>query len=195
MSKGTKITSFFDARRREAFLNSWEHLKSSAGESRIKLDLSLPLLNRSRQAMPDAVSKAYAVMCEDRANISRTNLDIFCEGMTLELFVTDESKSPIVMSTGVLVQKVHMVAAGEGEKRSLDLNATIYVPANVNLRDWAWEHLHGTFFLEATYSQSEMEFTNEESEDEADEEPEPSEPAAKSDILDFTESDPEPTFL
>jgi hypothetical protein len=200
MPKGTKITSFFDARRRECFLQSWEHLKNTAGEARVKLVLSMPLLNQPLIAMPDAISKAYALMCEDRSNVARANLDIYCEGMTIQLFSTDESKSPAVSATGTTLQKFHMESAGEGEKRTLDLCCVVYVPANVNLRDWAWDHLHATFYLESTYSQTEMEFTDEAPPPEEDDETDPTDEEneeidkASGGILDFDESDPEPVL-
>ena len=111
MSKGTKITSFFEGRRREAFLRSWEHLKSTAGESRIKLDISMPLLNHDVQGMPDAVTKQYAVMCEDKTSTARANLDSFAEGMTIEIFTTDESKERVAMSSGCLLKSWHMISS------------------------------------------------------------------------------------
>lgn len=195
MSKGTKLTSFFDARRREVFLQKWEHLKTRAGEGRVKLNLSMPLLNRSLQALPDAVSEAYKVMCEDSSKITRSKLDTYLEGMTIECFVTDESKGAIVSATGTMLKKFQLEVVGEGEKRELNLLFVAYVPANITLRDYAWEHLHSTFFLESTYSQSEMVFGEQEPEDEEDEdESQPSEPVNKADVLDFQESDPEPAF-
>lgn len=208
MSASTKLTEFFNSNRREFFLNSWEHLKSSAGESRIKLDISLPLLNKSVIAMPDAVSKAYGVMCEDSSQIASTKINAYLEGMTVQLFATDESKSPSVSATGATFQKLAVVAAGKGEKRTVDLNAVVYIPANVNVRDWAWEHLHGVAFLESVYSQSEMDFADEgrnsddgpEVEDDEDEESdseaeELNRAAVTGDVLDFEESDPEPAHV
>lgn len=199
MSKGTKITSFFEGRRREAFLRSWEHLKSTAGESRIKLDISMPLLNQDVQGMPDAVTKQYAVMCEDKTSTARANLDSFAEGMTIEIFTTDESKERVAMSSGCLLKSWHMITSGEGEKRSLDLMLRIYMPANIDVRNWAWDHLHATFFLESSYSQSEMEFGEVEGgaepEDEDDDEAETVVVRAGDDLTNFDESDPEPAWM
>lgn len=198
MSKGTKITSFFEGRRREVFLSAWTHLKTKAGESRIKLELSMPLLNRSLQAMPDAVSKQFAVMCEDKSATGRANLGIFAEGMTLDFFSTDESKNRALSCTGVMLKKFQMVNSGEGDKRELSLMMVAYAPANVLLRDYAWDTNHGTFFLESTYSQTEMLF-GEEPADELDtgdnDEDEPEPAAASADIFDFDETQPEPAFV
>lgn len=195
MPKGKKITSFFDGRRREAKLRSWEHLKSKAGESRMKLEISVPLLNRELQSLPEAVSKQYTVMCEDKASTAQANLDIYLEGMTLEIFATDESRQRTVASTGVTISKLRMVASGEGEKRTLDLLLRMYMPANVQVRDWAWEHLHATLFIESTYSQSEMEFSTLSSDDGPDDDEEDDEqeesPTAEGnkDIFDFDDEE------
>lgn len=39
----------------------------------------------------------------------------------------------------------------------------------MQLRDWAWDHLHNDFHLEVVYSQSEMDFSDLPDEDEAEE--------------------------
>lgn len=182
-NKPTKLQNLFEGRRRRASLNAWTHLRSSAPESksRIKLELRLPLLNESLVGMNGPVSDAFTVMAKDDSTIERTNLGVHLEGMTLEFFATDGAKSPAVSSTGVKMLKLALIAAGEGEKRTIDLSITAYVPASIQLRDWAWEHLHADFHLEAVYSQSEMDFSGPaDGEDDEDEDEEAEEPAAVS---------------
>lgn len=178
-SKPTKLLNLFEGHRRKASLNAWTHLRTKAGESRIKLDLKLPLLNESVIGMNGAISEAFMVMAKDDSKIARTSLNVELEGMTLELFSTDGIKSPVVSSTGVKLLKLALIAAGDGEKRAIHLGMTAYVPASMQLRDWAWEHLHNEFHLEAVYSQSEMDFSDIAEEDGADpdEEDEQEEPA------------------
>ena len=187
-NKPTKLLNLFEGHRRKASLNAWTHLRTKAGESRIKLDLKLPLLNESVVGMNGAISEAFSVMAKDDSKIARTSLNVEMEGFTLELFSTDEVKSPAVSSTGVKLLKLALVAAGEGEKRSIHLSMTAYVPASMQLRDWAWEHLHADFHLEAVYSQSEMDFSDiqdddegpdEDDEEEAELDPDNEEPPAK----------------
>jgi hypothetical protein len=170
--KATKLQQLFEGHRRKASLVAWTHLRTKAGESRVKLDLKLPLLNEAVLGMNDAIAEAYTVMAKDDSKIDRTSLNVEMEGMTLEAFTTDVSKPAVIVSTGVKFQKLALVSAGEGEKRTLDLLMVAYVPASIQLRDWAWENLHATFFLESVYSQSEMDFTSEEepAEDDPDEE-------------------------
>ena len=187
-NKPTKLLNLFEGRRRKASLNAWTHLRTKAGESRIKLDLKLPLLNESTVGMNDAIGEAFSVMAKDDSKIARTNMNVELEGMTLELFSTDAIKSPAVSSTGVKFIKLALVAAGESEKRTITLHITAYVPASMQLRDWAWEHLHNDFHLEAVYSQSEMDFSDipdedeegDEDESEEEEAPAPKPPAKKS---------------
>ena len=160
--KPTKLQQLFEGHRRRASLTAWTHLRTKAGESRIKMDLRLPLLNESVVGMNDVMGEAFSLMAKDDSKISRTSLNIGMEGMTLECFSTDANKSPAVLTTGVKFQKFALVAAGEGEKRTLDLTMVAYLPASIQLRNWAWENLHATFFLESVYSQSEMDFVSEE---------------------------------
>jgi hypothetical protein len=159
-NKPTKLLNLFEGHRRKASLNAWTHLRTKAGESRIKLDLKLPLLNESLVGMNGAISEAFSVMAKEDSKIARTNLNVELEGMTLEVFSTEGVQSPAVSSTGVKLLKLALVAAGEGEKRTIDLNMTAYVPASMQLRDWAWDHLHADFHLEGVYSQSEMDFSD-----------------------------------
>ena len=172
--KATKLQNFFEGHRRKAFLVAWSHLRTKAGESRIKLELKLPLLNEPVLGISEAIFEAYGVMAKDESKIDRTSLNVELEGMTLEAFSTDTIKKPAVSSTGVKMTKLALVAAGEGEKRELNLLLVAYVPASVQLRDWAWVHLHMEFHIEAVYSQSEMDFeVDEDEEGEEEEAPKP----------------------
>jgi hypothetical protein len=163
--KATKLNSFFEGHRRKAFLNAWSHLRTKAGESRVKFDLRIPLLNESVVGMGGAIGEAFGVMAKDESKIDRTSLNLECEGMTLDIFATGESKRRTVTSTGVKLQKFALVSSGEEEKRQLDLHLVAYTPASIVLRDWAWGHLHGEFYLEAVYSQTEMDFGDGETDD------------------------------
>jgi hypothetical protein len=125
------------------------------------MDLRLPLLNESVVGMNDVMAEAFTLMAKDQSKISRTSLNVEMEGMTLECFATDTMKSPAVLTTGVKFQKFALVASGEGEKRTLDLTMVAYLPASIQLRDWAWDNLHATFYLESVYSQSEIDWVGE----------------------------------
>jgi hypothetical protein len=159
--KVTKLLNLFEGHRRRARLEQWSHLITKAGESRIKLDLRLPLLNEPVVGMNGAISEAFTVMAKEDSKIDRTSLNVEMEGMTLEAFSTADVKHVAVSNTGVKMVKLALVAAGEGEKRTVDLLITAYVPASIQLRDWAWDHNHQEFHLEAVYSQSELEFSDE----------------------------------
>lgn len=167
-SSAAKMTSFFEGRRRKAFLKSWQHLDRK-GEDSIKLELRLPLLNESSQGMSGAIAEAFGVMAKDNSLITRTNLDSFAEGMTLEAFTTsdpEESKIASLSCTSATFCKLAVESFGEGETRRVDLHLVAYVPAGIRARDWAWEHRGKEFAIEAVYSQSEMAFTEAEEEEE-----------------------------
>ena len=174
MANQTKIKSFFDGRRREARLLLYTHLKTRAEENRFNLSLSMPLLNRALVSMPKAVSDVFSIMAKDDSDLSRAKLAVFMEGMTLEVYTTDtQTGAPVLSITGCTFKGLQLAAASAAEKRTIDLEMMAYVPASLALHDWVYPQLHGTFFLEAVYSQSEMDFSDlpdEEEEEESDEE-------------------------
>ena len=178
MANQNKVKSFFDGHRRKAKLELYTHLKTKAEENRFKLVLSIPLLGESLVSMPKAVSDVFTVMAKDDSDLNRASLNIFLEGMTCEFFNDDKSRSPVLSSTGVTFKKLALVATGIGEKRTIDLEMFAYVPASLQLHDWVYPQLHGAFFMESVYSQTEMEFTDDEDEDEVGEEEDEDELAA-----------------
>lgn len=180
MAAKQKLQEFFDSRRRRCTLQSWQHLKNTQNESRIKMNISLPMLNLPPTGAHPTILNAFEAMVKDGAGISRTKLDIFSEGMTMDFFVQDRTPgklkpsegNPILSVVGVLLDKFQMVSEGAGEARTLNLEFVAYVPANEKLRDWCWDHIHGDFFLEAVYSQTEMDFNGEEASEEEEEDEE-----------------------
>lgn len=175
-SKAAKLTNFFEGRRRKAFLQSWTHLKTRAGEPRIKLELRLPLLNEPVVGMNEAIGEAFGLMAKDGSAIGRTALNVELEGMTIDFFTTSDtktSKTKNLSRSGAKMVKLAIDTEGEADKRAIHLAVTAYLPAGPEVRDWAWEHLHCEFGMEAVYSQSEMEFGDgEEAETEEEEEEE-----------------------
>lgn len=167
MAPVTTLKDFFEKRRRRLSLLRYTHLKTRAGEERLKLELKMPLLNESLQGVPELVSQAFDPMAKDASAIKRSNLNIEYKGMTVEFFSNDQAAEPfigkegIASATGALLTKFALVAEGESDKRTLDLVYVCYVPASVALLDWARQHLHLDFFGECEYSQSELEFTPE----------------------------------
>lgn len=162
MNKPTKLQQLFEGHRRKASLVAWTHLRTKAGESRIKMELRLPLLNESTIGLNDVMGDAFNLMAKDESKINRTSLNVEMEGMTLECYAVEMTKERSVLSTGVKFQKFALVSAGEGEKKTLDLSIVAYLPASIQLRDWAWDNLHSTFYLESVYSQSEIDWVGEE---------------------------------
>lgn len=167
MAQKQKLDSFFNSRRREATLRKWEHLKTVGNEDRIKMNLIMPLLNTSLKDAPAALQTAYTAMEKDNCGISRTKLDIYCAGMTVDIFslprtegkLIEAEGNPYISVMGVTLDKFQVVSNGEaGDKRKVELEFVAYVPANEKFRDWCWFHNHQTFFMEAVYSQSEIDF-------------------------------------
>ena len=172
MAEPKKVKDFFKGRRRKAVLVQYTHLKTKKEENRYKLSLSLPLFGNGESlvSMPKAVSEVFNMMAKDDSEASRTNVNVIYDGMTFEMFNQDKGGSPAHSSTSVTFQDLHLICGGKGEKKTIDLKMTAYIPGNPQLRDWLYPQLHKPFFCEATYSQTEIDFgeTRDEDEDLAD---------------------------
>lgn len=168
--KAVKLTNFFEGYRRKAYLVRYEHLKDRGDYGRFKLQLKLPLLNESVLGMNGVISDAFALLAKDDSQMGRTNIEVKMDGMTVEFFSTGDtaqSKIPVFSSTGVTLTKLALSPNSEGEKREVNLELSAYIPASEKLRDWAYVMIHSEFHLEAVYSQSEMDFSDESEEDES----------------------------
>jgi hypothetical protein len=59
----------------------------------------------------------------------------------------------------VTIKNLFLIREGEDDKSEVYLHFTVYSPANVQARDWAWDLLRMTFFAAFEYSQTEMDFS------------------------------------
>jgi hypothetical protein len=169
MATKTKIDNFFEQRRREVRLQHWQHLRTAAPESadRIKLALSMPLLNNPIVGAHKDVRIGYEAMEKDGCTIKRSKLDIFLEGMTLDIFdlplsdqrrLAAEDEKPTFSVAGAKFDNFAIVSTGEGSKRTIDLQFTVYMPGTKRLMNYCWDHNHMAFFIESVYTQTEMKF-------------------------------------
>jgi hypothetical protein len=176
--KGLKLKDFFGGHRRKAHLLRWEHLVNAAGEPRIKLTLKLPLLNEPLVALHGAIGDQFALMAREDSKVPSAKVDVYLEGMTLEVFSTEKIRHKAALSTGVTMLKFSLQAEGEEEKKTVDLHFVAYLPASEQWRDWAWTHRGADFWMAAEYSQTELDFSEESEEDEGNEEEEEEQAAA-----------------
>ena len=179
--KTIKLTNFFQGYRRKAYLVRYEHLCDRGEYGRFKLQLRIPMLNEVQLGINGPISDVYMLMSKDDCKVERSTISIMADGMTAEFFSTGDtaqSKIPTFSSTGVKFTKFALVAGSEGEKREVNLELAVYIPASEQLRDWAYIMIHKEFHLEAVYSQSEMNLSNEPAdEDETDDAEDEDEPA------------------
>jgi hypothetical protein len=66
MAAKQKLTEFFDSRRRRCTLQSWQHLKNGANESRIKINISMPMLNIPPTGAHETILNAFGTMEKDK---------------------------------------------------------------------------------------------------------------------------------
>lgn len=180
------LKTFFEGRRRKAFLSDWKQTRDRRGIDALKIEMRFPLLNESVVGMNQEVSDPFMLMAKDDSKTDRSAINVEIKGMTLELFSTGTSKDHWVMTTGTHFKKLWLTAEGEDDKKEVNLHVVLYVPGSIEMRDWAWIHMHKEFHAEAIYSQSEMDLKGEleDIEDEENQEaatppPSPQRPAKK----------------
>lgn len=143
-----KLSSFFEGRRRECVLTSWEVLKNKAGEKRIKVMVSMPLSRKPVLGMPESFSEQYMLMEKEESKLSLSKIDVLIESAKFEIFSTDAIASSAVDCDAAMLQDFRMVAEGGKENRKVSLEFVSYLPGSVHLRDWCWDHIHATFYCE-----------------------------------------------
>jgi hypothetical protein len=168
------LKSFFEGHRRKAFLADWKQTRDRRGIDTIKIEMRLPLLNESVLGMNQEIGDPFSLMAKNDSKTDRAAINAEIKGMTLEAFSTGTSKEHWVASTGTHFKKLWITAEGEEDKKEVNLHCVLYVPGSIEMRDWAWIHCHKEFYVEAVYSQSEMDLKGE-LEDIEDEEEKPAE--------------------
>lgn len=159
MAKLIKETTFFGGNRRRTELGSWQVLQTKAGEKHMKFAFEMILSGEAIVAMPDWIADIFEAMATDDSALKRATIDRMLEGMTLEIFSTDKIKRRALSLTGVTIKNLFLTREGEDDKSEVYLHFTVYSPANVQARDWAWDLLRMTFFAAFEYSQTEMDFS------------------------------------
>jgi len=184
MPKTTKILKdFWNSHRREVRLEKSELLSNRAEEKRLKLHLSMPLSNIPATHMPEDFIGPFGLMEKQGSPVNETRVDVILKGMTVDLFPLLESKVPkrIISQSGATLQGFKLVAEGKEDKREVHLTFLAYLPHSTALYAACDTYHHSTIFMEAAYSQSEMDFESDEKgaskEGDEDEEEETSAPA------------------
>lgn len=166
MPKGKKIDNFFAGHKRQVKELKWEHLVTRAGEHRIKMHLSMPLIGQPMQNFPPDVSEVFGLLGKDKSASTFNKIGIFAEGMTLDFWHSEIAPEKAISVSGVTLTNFRMTAAGEDEKRKVELLFVAYLPASRLLADVAYGFNHNDFWVEAEYSQTEMEFSDVEDDEE-----------------------------
>ena len=171
------LKTFFEGHRRKAFLADWKQTRDRRGIDTLKIEMRFPLLNEPVLGMNQEIGDPYSLMAKDTSKTDRSDINAEIKGMTLEMFSTGTSKDHWVSTTGAHFKKLWLTSEGEDEKKEVNLHVVLYVPGQIETRDWAWVHCHKEFHLEAVYSQSEMDLKGELEDIEDEKPPETSNPA------------------
>jgi hypothetical protein len=183
MATKTKLENFFEKRRCEVRLQKWEHLRSGEPEAveRIKMHLSMPLLNHDITGIHKLILSAYEPLQKDDCAVGRSKLEVALDGMTVRIFnlplepqlkLDASDEAPEFSISGAKFDNFALVCAGVKDKRTVDLAFTLYLQGTKKLMNYSWDHNHRTFWIDAEYSQSELDFKGDKADKSDDEEEE-----------------------
>lgn len=157
MSKNNaRLKHFFEGKRRKCNLSDYRQLKSKAGERRMKLMVSMPLSNNPVMGIPEAFAEEYALMEREKSSVNLSKISVELEGALFTIFTTDTSSRPTVKTNGATLTAFRLIGNGVEDKRTVDLEFTVYLSWTESLRDWCGDHQHADFFAETVPSQMEL---------------------------------------
>jgi hypothetical protein len=153
----TKLSDFFEGKRRRVRLSDITLLCSRGNETRIKLTMEMPLSDQPFVGTPDVISEQFALMGKAKSQIDFAKVSVEMEGLELGIFSTDTVKQPTARAVGATLQSFRMTAEGIEDKRTVDLIFEAYFPATKSIWDWGYGHKNADFFVECVASQLKME--------------------------------------
>ncbi len=175
-----KNDSFFPRTRKELFLTSITALANSAGEKRLKLGITMPMMDGKLVGMPEWLSEPFIRVQKSDLGVESVKSIVELDGMTLRMFSTDQSEEPILELPGALLKSfiVRRVSNGNssGEVSDAELAFQIYTTWNRKVWNFGWTHFHSTCFCNFISTQASLSFgapvkeaddNEEESDDEA----------------------------
>lgn len=151
-----KLTDFWNGWRKECRLINYQALVSKGDEKRIKLSVEILLSNQNNKFMPTRFVPLFGIMETEDSTTNLAKEALMCEGMTVELFATPDSKSPTKSVSACTLQDFKLIGTGEKDKRTVTLEFIVYMPADRALNEWAFGHLHKTFYMESVSSQGDL---------------------------------------
>ena len=151
-----KLADFWNGYRKECRLINYQALVSKGDEKRIKLSVEIKLSNQNNRYMPDRFVPLFGLMEKEDSTTNLAKEALMCDGMTVDLFATTESEKPTKSISACTLQDFKLVGEGEKDKRNVALEFIVYMPADRVLNEWAFGHLHKTFYLEAVPSQQSL---------------------------------------
>jgi hypothetical protein len=154
-----KLPDFFNGHRKECRLINYQALVSKGDEKRIKLSVEIILSNKNVKHLADRFVPLFGLMEKEDSTTNLAKEAVTCEEMTVDIFATPDSSRASKTITACTFLDFKLVGAGEKDKREVALEFIIYMPADAVLNEWAFKHLHKTFFIESVPAQRELPLT------------------------------------
>lgn len=149
---------FFNGQRRHTQLKSWLPKHNQENEKRILLNFTMPLTGQKIIGFPDFINDSFMAIEKTSAPIEEIILDTEIEGITLEIFDTDEAKRRTQMIPAVTLRKFALER--KGDETFLTFNTTIQRSKDILM--WAHDYEGADIFIQFDATQAKLVFAEDE---------------------------------
>lgn len=157
-----KTESFFPKTRKELFLTGITAMANSAGEKRLKLNFTMPLMDGKLVGMPEWLSEPFIRVQKSDLGIEKVSSIVELDGMTVRAYSTDQAEEAVLDLPGALLKSfvVRRVSASKssGEVSDAELAFSLYTGWNKKVWNFGWQYFHGTCFANFVSTQAVLTF-------------------------------------
>lgn len=134
------IDTFFPGYRRKTFIDGCTILCNTAGETRLKLSMKIPLSGDQLVGMPTWVSAPFGAIAKSDYAIKSITSAMVLDPMLLHVFGGEQSEKELIAFEGVRLAGFKVEHDNEDEHPNIILTFTAYVPRTGRFLKFADDH-------------------------------------------------------
>lgn len=152
--------TFFPGVRKEMLISGITLLETKAGESRIKLALTLPLSDGKLVGMPSWLGASYDVIGKADSLLTSDKWGHEIKEMTWTAYATEDSPKPATLAVCPLMNSFQLKRAtqdeAEDELSDVNLHFVAYLADSAPLWSWCRVHHRKSIFVKFETTQQEL---------------------------------------
>lgn len=157
-----KTASFFPKTRKELFLSDFGPLKNAAGEKRLQLSFTMPLMDGKLVGMPEWLSEPFKVVHKVGYGLGNGKSLVELDGMTIRVYATDQTDETILDIPGVLLKGFNVRRCSKekasGEVADTELAFRAYMGWNPKVLRFCEKYYDATIFCMFVATQASLSF-------------------------------------